>query len=117
MKIHNGSELFKKLEAKGYVDKPLRLISLRELEDIVDYITDHVDGNDMPYYEGNGRLHIPFSAPRKFKYWSEENLTEKKKYDIFSNMGVPEEDMRYFMDARAIDIATGKTDEMGRNLS
>ena len=118
MRIHNGSKLFKKLEAKGYVDKPLRLISLRELEDIVDYISDYVFGNDMPSYHGKGELYIPFSAPRKFKYWTEENkdITEKQKYELFLEMGVPAEDMHYFMHERAIDIALGKTDEMGREI-
>ena len=113
MKLHIAGDLFKELEKEGYVDKPLREITQREMEHIVDIIADHVDGQEMPTYETGGHLRIPFSAPLKFRTYI-HNYSDKEHYEILLEMGVPEDEIHYYMSHRAIGVALGKIDEMGR---
>ena len=115
MEIKDARGLFDELVAKGLVDKPLKKTSLGELKEFVEILAKHIENFEIPFYEGKGRLRIPFFAPPKFRYW-EQNLNEKGKYDLFLEMGVPEEDMHYYMSEREINIATGKTDAMGKAL-
>lgn len=69
---------------------------------------------NMPYYE-NGELHIPFDAPEKFQYWKHE-LSDKEKYDLLISIGVPEDKITHYMSQRAINVALGKCNAMGKTL-
>lgn len=69
----------------------------------------------LPAYHGKGNLTIPFSAPARYRLW-EQKLSDKEKRELLLEMGVPEEDLPYFMSQRAIDVALGLCDAKGRPL-
>ena len=113
MNIRDGVVLFDKILDAGLADKCLRDFSFGDLKLLADLIAEHCDGNVVPTYDKERKqLLIKFDAPLKFRYW-QRDLSDKEKYDLFLELGVPPEDMPRFMSARAIDVATGRTDKMG----
>lgn len=116
MTIHDGAGLFEKIVQKGLADKCLRDFSFGDLKTLAALLCGHCDGASMPSYLGKGELRIPVDAPLKYQIWRQK-LTAKEKYELFLEMGVPPCDMHYFMHQRSIDMALGRTDEMGRLLS
>lgn len=115
MKINDPPQLFRKLQELGLTEKPLALFNLEDLQALVEMINLFIDGEELPHYEGNGVLKIPFNAPYKYCYWKYAP-TPKEKYELLQEMGVPDEDIHFFMHQRAIDVALGKTDEMGKTI-
>ena len=115
MTIHDGAGLFEKIVQEGLADKCLRDFSFGDLKTLAALLCEHCDGTTMPSYLGNGTLRIPMDAPLKYQVWRRK-LTAKEKYELFLEMGVSEEDVHFFMHQRSIDVALGRTDDMGRHL-
>ena len=113
MTIREGASLFDKILDAGLADKSLRDFSFGDLKLLADLIAEHCDGTTVPTYDRvTKQLLIRFDAPLRFRYW-QRDLSDKEKYDLFLEMGVPSEDMSRFMSERSIDVATGRTDKMG----
>lgn len=115
MKIHDGAGLFGKIVAEELADKCLRDFSLGDLRTLASLLCEHCEGASIPSYLGKGTLRIPIDAPIHYQVWRLK-LTPKEKYELFLEMGVPPEDMHYFMHQRLIDVALGRTDEMGKEI-
>ena len=115
MKIINGNDLWNKLVEMPFASKKLCDLSKQELEIFLRMTIDHVNAEDeeygyrLVYYKGNGNLIIPWNAPPKYRYWQQE-LSDKEKYNLFLEMGVPESDMHFFMHEEAIRIAKDNHD-------
>lgn len=111
MKIINGGELYERLKKRSFFCKRISELSKTELESFLKIAIDYVEEENgegychkMPSYHGNGELHIPWNAPKKYRVW-ERNLSAKEKYELFLEMGVAPYDMHYFMWSAAIDEA------------
>lgn len=112
MKIVNGNKLWERLKSAPFFNVPISSLSKVEIEILlrtaIDYVVEE-DGGDyghkVPAYHGNGHLVIPWNAPAKYRYW-QRDLSCKEKYELFIEMGVPPEDMHFFMYLAGIEEAT-----------
>lgn len=110
MKIVNGAKLWERLKSAPFFRRSISELTKAEMELLLKLSIDFVIaeggeyGYTVPSYEGNGHLHIPWNAPAKYRYWEQE-LSCKEKYELFLEMGVPPEDMHYFMYPAGIEEA------------
>ena len=107
MTIHDGAGLFEKIVQEGLADKCLRDFSFVDLKTLAALLCEHCEGTTMPSYLGKGTLRIPVDAPLKYQIWRRK-LTAKEKYELFLEMGVPVEDLHFFMWPAAIEEAANE---------
>ncbi|MBQ7607932.1 MAG: hypothetical protein IJU76_08180, partial [Desulfovibrionaceae bacterium] len=104
--------LWAKIQAAHLDPKPIGELDEKEIEQLADLISEHVEPETPPYFK-DGVLVFPFGAPAKLRWW-ERNMTDRERYEFFLRLGVPEDEMRKYMNQRSIDVAKGICDEAGR---
>lgn len=70
--ITNLPTLFNKLQGKELISRPLVTFSRAEMITLIETIIDNLDGGlgwSPPYLKDGNELVIPFTAPKKYRWW------------------------------------------------
>ena len=115
MRITDGPALWKAIQKNGLDQKRLGELSMTEIELLSDLLAAHCNSGIVPYFK-DGALVIPFGAPSECCFWK-HNYSDREKYHLLLRLGVPEDAMTKYMSPRAIGIARGECDAMGRPVA
>ena len=105
MRIRDGAALWSDIKLYELDGKKLGEMSIHEVELLADLLSRHFDGED---------LIIPFGAPLEFRWWERKNMSDKDRYALFLELGVPEDKLTRYMSPRDIAFARGEVDIYGR---
>ena len=62
------------LEATGLWDKPIRQFETHEIRGLCEAVLEAGNNDNAatpPYIDASGCLHIPFNAPKKYRWWQQ----------------------------------------------
>lgn len=112
MKILNGVALWADIQKAGLHAKAVGEFSLQDVERLADILDVWCESQKSPYFK-DGEIVIPFASPWKCRWW-QHDFSDREKMGLLLRLGVPESGLTRYMSQRAIDVAKGACDNMGR---